>query len=98
MAKIIPFKAVRPIRDKVHLVATRPYYSYTKQILNAKLIENPYTFIHIINPEFRKSDKTEPNTVERFQKVNDKYRQFKADNILIQDKVNSFYVYRQVYL
>ena len=41
MAKIHPFKAIRPTRDKVHLVATRPYYTYKKKVLHAKLQDNP---------------------------------------------------------
>jgi len=94
-AKIIPFKAIRPVRDKVHLVATRPYYSYTKQILTAKLIHNPYSFIHIINPEFKKSDKTKPNTIERFEKVRGKYAEFCNKGIFCQDQKTSFYLYRQ---
>ncbi len=94
-AKIVPFKAIRPVRDKAHLVATRPYYSYTKQILKAKLIHNPYSFIHIINPEFRKADKTEPNTIERFEKVRDKFNQFRKEGIFVQDDIPSFYMYRQ---
>ena len=50
MVKIKPFKALRPVRDKVHLVATRPFYSYKKNVLKAKLEDNPYTFLRIINP------------------------------------------------
>ena len=68
MAKIIPFKAIRPTRDKAQLVTSRPYYAYTELMLAAKLKGNPYSFIHIINPEFEIEDKTEPNTPERFQK------------------------------
>jgi len=94
-AKIIPFKAIRPVRDKVHLVATRPYYSYTKQILTAKLIQNPYSFIHIINPEFKKSDKTQPNTVERFEKVSGKFTEFCENGVFLQENETSFYLYRQ---
>ena len=37
MAKIIPFKAVRPVRDKAHLISSRPYYTYKKSLLKAKL-------------------------------------------------------------
>ena len=91
-AKIIPFKAIRPVRDKVHLVATRPYYSYTKQILTAKLIQNPYSFIHIINPEFKKSDKTKPNTVERFEKVSGKFTEFCENGVFLQENETSFYL------
>ena len=66
MIQISPFKAIRPVRDKVHLVATRPYYTYKKNILKAKLEENPYTFLRIINPEFNSERKTKPNSTERF--------------------------------
>jgi len=94
-AKIIPFKAIRPVRDKAHLVASRPHYTYTKQILNAGLIENPFSFLHVINPEFKKSDKTRPNSIERFEKVESKFQEFKRKEIFIQDDRPCFYLYRQ---
>ena len=59
MAIIKPFRAIRPVRDKVHLVATRPYYSYKPNVLKAKLEDNPYTLLHIINPEFNRLKRTE---------------------------------------
>lgn len=97
MAKIRPFKAVRPSRDKAHLVASRPYYTYKPNILAAKMESNPYTFIHIINPEFNVSDedKTEPNSPERFMKVREKYNEFVEDGVLIQEEVPSYYIYQQ---
>ena len=52
MAKIVPFRATRPSRDKVSLVASRSYLSYSKEILVEKLENNPYTFLHIINPDY----------------------------------------------
>lgn len=94
-AKIRPFKAIRPVRDKVHLVASRPYYTYTKQILTAILIENPYTFMHIINPEFKRSNKTKPNTIERFEKVREKFEEFRDKGIFIREELPSYYLYRQ---
>mgnify|MGYP000900321449 CR=1 FL=1 len=57
MAKIIPFKAVRPTRKKVHLVSSRPFYTYKKSHLKAKLESNPYSFLHVINPEFNRVKK-----------------------------------------
>jgi uncharacterized protein (DUF1015 family) len=95
MAKIAPFKAIRPVRDKVHLVATRPYYSYKKNVLKAKLEDNPYTFLRIINPEFNNGAKTKPNSDERFQLVKTKYREFMEARILIQDESPRLYIYRQ---
>lgn len=95
MADIIPFSAIRPIRDKVHLVATRPYYSYKKNILLAKLESNPYTFLHIINPEFASTKKTKANSKERFELVKKGYAKFLDEGILIQEDSPRIYIYRQ---
>ena len=95
MATIQPFRAVRPVRDKVHLVASRSYISYPKKALHAKLSENPYTFIHIINPEFGTTEKTLPNSPERFKKVRERYMDFVKDGVYQQDNQAGFYIYRQ---
>jgi uncharacterized protein (DUF1015 family) len=95
MTKIAPFKALRPVRDKVHLVATRPYYSYKKNVLKAKLEDNPFTFLRIINPEFGTSLKTKPNSIERFNLVSEKYAEFIDEKILIKDQEAHLYIYRQ---
>lgn len=96
MAKIIPFKAIRPTRDKAYLVSSLPSYIYKKNILTAKLESNPYTFLHVINPEFRKDNKTAPNTFERFEKVKEKFDEFNQQGIFIQDKKANYYLYRQI--
>lgn len=95
MSKITPFRGIRPVRDKVHLVATRPIYSYKQHVLHSKLEDNPFTFLHIINPEFGGERTTQPNTPERFQLVCDAYVDFIEDKVLIQDEVPSIYIYRQ---
>ena len=95
MSRITPFKAIRPVRDKVHLVATRPYNSYKKNVLKAKLEDNPFTFLHIINPEFGGERTTEPNTPERFALVSQRYKEFLSEGILIQESSPRIYIYRQ---
>lgn len=95
MAKIRPFRAIRPTRDKVHLVAARPFYSYKKNVLEAKLEDNPFTFLHIINPEFGSESTTRPNSEERFELVSERYQEFIDKGILIQEEEPTFYVYRQ---
>lgn len=95
MAKITPFRAVRPMRDKVHLVATRPIYSYKKNVLESKLEDNPFTFLHIINPEFGGERTTQPNTPERFELVKREYQSFLKEGILIQEDSPRIYIYRQ---
>lgn len=95
MAKISPFKAIRPTRDKIHLVATRPYYTYKENVLRAKMEDNPFTFLHIINPEITGEQKTEPNSKERFTLVSDAYHDFISRGILVQDTEPHIYLYRQ---
>jgi len=95
MAKIIPFKAIRPTRDKAQLVTSRPYYAYSQLMLDAKLKGNPYSFIHIINPEFQEEDKTEPNSPERFQKVRNKFEEFEREGIFIHEERPSLYIYKK---
>lgn len=97
MARLKPFKAVRPRRDLAHLVASRPVYTYKQNILTAKLEENPYTFIQIIHPEYAEeaTTKTEPNSPERFEKVRLKFEEFVDTGIFVQEKEDTLYVYKQ---
>ena len=95
MAKILPFKAVRPKRSVANLLASRPFYTYKKHLLEAKLEGNPFTFLHVINPEFNKEDRTEPNSKERFEKVFSKYNEFKSLAYLQKEEKDSLYIYRQ---
>lgn len=96
MAIIQPFKGVRPGRDKAHLVVSRAVNTYKKNILNAKLEENPFTFLHIILPESGTKSTTKPNSKERFKLVKKRYDDFKKQNILISDKKPSLYIYLQI--
>lgn len=96
MAIIKPFKGIRPGRDKAHLVVSRAVNTYKKNILNAKLEENPYTFLHVIMPEFGKKATTKPNSIDRFKLVRKKYEEFIKKDILKKDKKDSIYLYKQV--
>ena len=52
-----PFAAIRPTRDKVSLVGSRSYLEYTDEDLKDKLENNPFTFLHIINPDYLAAEK-----------------------------------------
>lgn len=94
MAKIVPFKAVRPTRDKVSLVASRSYQSYTKEQVESRLRDNPFSFLHIINPGYRFAK--EISGQDRYSMVRNRYLEFKEDGIFVQDPKPCFYVYRIV--
>ncbi len=93
MAQIRPFKAIRPTRDKANLLASRSYLSYSDEILKEKLEHNPYTFLHIINPDY--NDKIKQTGIPKFEMVKEKFQAFQEDGILIQDKEETFYIYEQ---
>ena len=91
MAKIIPFKAVRPTADKVALVTCRTYDDYSSAELAAWLSFNPYSFLHVINPAYVYSQKITLD--KRFKGVAHKYQDFKSDEILIEEEKAVFYLY-----
>lgn len=95
MSQIIPFRAIRPTRDKVHLVASRSYVMYNKRDLERKLKENPYTFIHIINPEFDIRKKSKASHL-RFEKVRKRFEDFVEAGVFQKEEEPSFYIYRQI--
>jgi len=91
MAKIIPFKAVRPTNDKVSLVTARSYEEYSVAELAAQLDFNPFSFLHILNPVFVNQQKV--GLEKRFKLVAQKYKDFKTENILIKEQTPVFYLY-----
>ena len=94
MAKIIPFKAVRPTRDKVNLLAARSYDSYTAAQIESRLRDNPFSFLHIVNPGYKYQK--EISGIERYGLVRNRYEEFKEDGIFMQDEKPSFYIYKIV--
>lgn len=94
MAKIIPFKAVRPTRDKVNLLAARSYDSYTVAQVESRLRDNPFSFLHIVNPGYK--FQKEISGVERYGLVRNRFEEFKEDGIFMQDEKPSFYIYKIV--
>ncbi|MCI4443523.1 MAG: DUF1015 domain-containing protein [Lentimicrobium sp.] len=94
MAKIVPFKAVRPTRDKVCLVTCRSYDEYVNAELAAQLDFNPLSFLHILKPAY-----TNQETVsfeKRYKQVSQKYQEFKNEIILVKDRKPGIYIHKIV--
>jgi uncharacterized protein (DUF1015 family) len=89
MAIVRPFKAIRPTRDKANLVATRSYLSYSDETLKEKLEHNPFTFLHIINPNIKQKG------INKFNAVKDKFNDFKEAGFFITEDTETFYIYQQ---
>ena len=94
MAKIIPFKAVKPTRAIVGLVASRPYQSYTVDERESRMDYNPYSFLHIVNPGYKYSQEVTGN--ERYKLVRNRYLEFKEDGVFVTEQKASLYVYKIV--
>ena len=92
MAKIIPFKAVRPTRDKVGLIASRSYESYSTKEKNARLRDNPFSFLHIVNPGYKYQKRITGE--RRYTLVKNRFREFKEDAVFKQDEKPCFYFYK----
>lgn len=92
MARILPFKAVRPTRDKVGLVASRPYQSYSLEQRESRLRDNPFSFLHIVNPGFKFDRQLSGEA--RYNLVRNRYLEFKEDGVFVQDETPSYYVYQ----
>ncbi|WP_031425716.1 DUF1015 domain-containing protein [Flavimarina sp. Hel_I_48] len=91
---IKPFKAIRPTRDKVSLIAARSYETYTKAEREARLDNNPYSFLHILNPGYKYHK--EITGTARFELVRNRYQEFKEDGIFIEEEAPAYYIYKIV--
>ena len=81
MDKILPFKAVRAVEDKVGLFVTRNYQSYNERTFQDKISNNPYSFLNIISKS---------NNTNNFSEIRIQFEKFIDDQILIKDKDESF--------
>src|SRR4051812_22402629 len=95
MATIKPFKAIRPAKDKVHLVASRSVDNYKFSELNDKLSSNPYTFLHIIKPKMGQDDKSKLSPLLQLKKIKTTFNNFVSEGVFISDKQAAFYIYSQ---
>lgn len=95
MAKIKPFRGIRPPRQLVTEVASRPYDVLNSEEARAEAEGNPKSLYHIIKPEID----FEPNTDEHDPKVYDKavenFNKFQQQGWLVQDEDEKYYIYAQ---
>ncbi len=92
MAKIVPFRAVRPAADKVSLVTSRSYDEYSAAELASQLDFNPFSFLHVLNPAYVNQQKA--GLEKRFKLVAQKYRDFKSEEILIREEQPVMFLYQ----
>ena len=95
MAKVKPFKGIRPPREMVTEVASRPYDVLNSEEARQEAEGNPKSLYHIIKPEIN----FEPGTDEHDPKVYDSavenFNAFQQNGWLIQDENEHYYIYAQ---
>lgn len=79
----------------MHLAASRSYISYSRYGLQQKLSKNPYSFLHVINPDYRSREVGHAITPMDLKKIKEKFLDFHEQNIYQKDERPCFYIYQQ---
>ncbi len=95
MAKVKPFRGLRPPKQLVEQVASKPYDVLSSEEAREEAKGNEKSLYHIIKPEID----FEPGTGEHEQKVYDKavenFQKFQQKGWLVQDDKEQYYLYAQ---
>ncbi len=95
MAKIRPFKGVRPPREMVTEVASRPYDVLNSAEARAEAEGNPRSLYHIIKPEIDFEPDTDEHDPKVYEKARDNFNMFQQQGWLKQDEEPVYYLYAQ---
>lgn len=95
MAKIKPFRGIRPPRDIVEKVSSRPYDVLNSQEAREEAEGNPMSLYHIIRPEIDFPIGTDEHSDEVYSKAAENFKLFQDKGWLLQDDKENYYVYAQ---
>lgn len=96
MAIIKAFNGIRPVKDKAHLVASRPYDVLNSDEAREEVKGNPYSFLHIVKAEVDLEEGIDIHTTQVYEKGRDNFERFIADGILFRDNEEKLYLYQQI--
>lgn len=95
MAKVKPFKGVRPPRELVEQVASRPYDVLNSEEARAEAAGNPMSLYHIIKPEIDFEPGMDEHDARVYDKAVKNFRMFQDKGWLRQDEKENYYIYAQ---
>ncbi len=95
MAKIKPFKGIRPPQALVEEVASRPYDVLNSAEARAEAAGNEKSLYHIIKPEIDFPEGTDEHDPAVYEKAAENFRLFQEKGWLVQDEKEQYYVYAQ---
>ena len=96
MAKVRPFKAVRPRPEYAAKVAALPYDVMSSEEAAVMVQGNPYSFLHIDRAEIDMPAGTSPYDAAVYDKAKENLDNLSKNGICAQDAEPCFYIYRQV--
>ena len=95
MAKVKPFKGVRPPRHLVTEVASRPYDVLNSEEARAEAEGNEKSLYHIIKPEIDFLPGTDEHDPVVYTKAVENFNYFQQQGWLKQDDTEHYYIYAQ---
>ncbi len=95
MAKIKPFRGLRPPRELVEQVESRPYDVLDSEEARTEAGDNEKSLYHIIKPEIDFPVGTAENDERVYAKAAENFAKFQQEGWLVQDDKEMYYVYAQ---
>lgn len=95
MAKIKPFKGLRPPRELVEQIESRPYDVLNSEEARAEAGDNEKSLYHIIKPEIDFEPGTSEYDPRVYEKAAENFKKFQEKGWLKQDKDDHYYIYAQ---
>ncbi len=95
MAIIKPFRGVRPPKDLVEKVESRPYDVLDSEEARAEAEGNEMSLYHIIKPEINFPVGTSEYAPEVYESAVEHFRAFQDKGWLVQDEKEHYYIYAQ---
>ena len=95
MAIIKPFKGIRPPKDLVEKVESRPYDVLDSEEARAEAGDNEKSLYHIIKPEIDFPVGTSEYDPRVYEKAAENFKKFQDNGWLVQDEKEQYYIYAQ---
>ena len=95
MAIIKPFKGIRPPKELVEQVASRPYDVLNSEEAREEAKGNEKSLYHIIKPEIDFPAGTDEHDSKVYEKAAENFQMFQDKGWLVQDGKENYYVYAQ---
>lgn len=95
MAKVKPFKGIRPPKDLIEKVASRPYDVLNSEEARTEAEGNEMSLYHIIKPEIDFPAGTDEHSEEVYARAVENFRMFKEKGWLCPDQEERYYIYAQ---